>query len=69
MESVPNVPAGQTTYEALHRNVRLYCDDLGISFDGITLDDALAELEQEQCIVYFDENDVRPTNHGLVRFS
>ena len=69
METVPSVPAGRTTYEALYRGVSSYCSDLGITFDGLVFDDALEKLEEEQCLVYFDKNDVRPTTHGLLKFS
>ena len=68
MESVPNVPARQTTYETLYCDVRLYCNDLGIPFDGIAFDDAIDELQQEQCIVYFDKNYIQPSNFGLLKF-
>ena len=68
MESVPCIPAKQTTYQNLYCSVHSYCGDLGIPFITLVFDDAIEELEREQCLVYFDRNDVRPTCYGLSKF-
>jgi len=69
MESVPSVPGQRITYDSLRSDVKMYCSDLGHNVADNTFKHALESLHVEQCIVYFNSLDIRPTQYGLNKYS
>jgi hypothetical protein len=68
MESLPFEPGKQTTYKAVYSDVGRYCHDLSIQIDKTSFERALKLLHVEQCLVYFNNSDIRPTQYGLNRY-
>lgn len=68
MEVVPNVPGAKTSYGALLVGVDLYLNELGYSIKKKDFMLALEQLSKEQCLVYFNKSDIRPTQYGLLKY-
>ena len=69
MECVPHEPGRQTTFTALYSSVDSYSVELGYHLERPAFDRAINALNNEQCLVVFDVNDIRPTQYGLNAYS
>lgn len=69
MEAVPYEPGRQTTYLSLYDDVTSYSSELGFNITKIDFRQAITLLHEEQCIYHFDDSDIRPTQHGLVKYT
>jgi len=69
MESLPYVSGGTTTYTALYSDVSAYCSDLGIQITEEIFDRLLKTLHTEQCLAYFRESKIQPTQFGLNKYN
>ena len=69
MECVPYEPGRQTTYLSLYAGVGSYCFELGQNVTEDLFDDAIRSLHQEQCLVLFNHDDIRPTQYGINKYS
>ena len=69
MESVPNEAGKRTTYNALFFNVASYCNELGFDLASDAFLTALKGLQKDQCLVYFNENNIKPTQYGLNKYN
>ncbi len=65
MEAVPNEPGRSTNFETLYSGVDLYCNEINLELNKEILIEALRDLHNEQSIVYFSDDDIRPTQYGL----
>jgi hypothetical protein len=68
MEVVPNAPGRKTHFDTIFNDVGRYCSELGYEMTELDLDEALDILNEEQSICVFNRDDIRPTNHGLVKY-
>ena len=69
MESLPLSQKPKSVLK-LYEDVSLYCASL--SLDELTRQsfiNILAELDKEQSLVIFTQDDVRGTNHGFVKYN
>lgn len=69
MESMPYEPGGRTDYNSLLGNTSSYCDELGFVLEREDFNQALGHLNDEQCLVFFSQEDIRTTQFGLNRYS
>lgn len=69
MESIPNEAGRSTTCSALFSDVASYCSELQIPINSDIFYRALSRLHQEQCLVYFNENNIKPTQYGLDKYN
>lgn len=69
MESLPNEAGTKTNYSALHSSVGLYCSEIGIPLTRTDFSEALRSLSDDQCLVKFNDFDIRPTQYGLNKYS
>ena len=69
MESIPNEAGRTTTYSALFSDVASYCSELQLSINSDLFWTELSRLHQEQCLVYFNENNIKPTQYGLNKYN
>lgn len=69
MEVVPSAPGRKTNFDTILGGVSHYCSELDRE---VSLEDfraALRELKYDQCICVFSDDDIRPTNFGLIRYN
>ena len=69
MESMPYEPGGRTDYVSLLGNTNTYCDELGLALNRDDFGQALGQLNDEQCLVFFSPDDIRTTQFGLNKYS
>lgn len=68
MESVPYEAGRQTDYHTLYSSVDSYCKDLGLTLSYDTFKYAIRSLHNEQSIVVFSKNNIKPTQYGLNKY-
>ncbi len=68
MESVPYEAGRQTDYRTLYSSVDSYCGDLGIVLNSDIFRYAIKNLHNEQSIVIFSDDNIKPTQYGLNKY-
>lgn len=70
MEVIPNEPGRKTDFDSIFGAVRHYCVELGCEMiDTQMIEHALRDLKREQSVCVFSEDDIRPTNFGLIKYN
>jgi hypothetical protein len=68
MESVPYEAGKRTNYNSLYSNVDSYCNELGYTLNKDMFNYALRTLHDEQAIVVFSNDNIKPTQYGLNKY-
>ncbi len=66
---MPYEPGGRTDCNSLFGNTINYCNELGFTLSKDDFNQALRQLNDEQCLVLFTQDDIRSTQFGLNKYS